>query len=88
MPQIAVVERIIELLQNLNNYNINKIFFSSRNNVLYFIPPLYSYSQDRVDEETMLNKIGELGSLVTIRRLPVPKDVENLLRPSKDVSPY
>ncbi len=83
---LGLSESIIELLQNSNKGNINKNLFISNNTVLYFIVHLYSYSQDRIDEETMLNKIGELGSLVIIRRHTVSKDVENLLRASKDVS--
>lgn len=85
---LNLIEESINLLENSNKTNINKNILTLNWTNLYFIMPLYNYTQDKIDEETMLNRISELGAIVTMNRHKVPRSVSELLSASKDTSIY
>ena len=81
-------ENSVILLENSNRTSINKNILTLSWTNLYFMMPLCGYSQGRIDEDTMLNKIGELGSMETMYTHKVPRSVAELLTASRDTSIY
>ena len=81
-------ENSVIQLENSNRTSINKTILTLGWANLYFIMPLYGYSQGRIDEEAMLNKISELGSMETMYTHKVPRSVAELLTASRGTSIY
>jgi hypothetical protein len=80
---LSLSEKVIASLQESNKY-----LFLYSYTILYFMLPLYNYDFNSMDENILLDKIGELGSITIMDKHKVPRNVIDILNISKDIPLY
>ena len=66
----------VTLLQTSHKSNFKKNLEITAHTTLYFSIPMYHYTTGKINEHDLLDRMGELGTIITSYKHPVHKNVE------------